>query len=866
MVVDDDYHQLCAAVEATLADPSAMSDHRARSAAWMAAQQAVQWCRDHLPANDPELAAALSRSARVHFPTTDEHAPVLEVDGDTDWSYAHDLREALQIRKVVYGTSSEPVLWTLSRISWCRLRRNEWEKAERTLVEQRDVLRALRGPDSLEEAAVHAQLGAVAAQQNLMDQADTHYERSVAIWGRHPLNPAAVHAFTGWGHLREARGDLNGALDAYRTAVTVLTAEHGQSSTVLADNLMHVARVHQRQGDLDQASVLYRRVLAIRQAHLTNASPLVAATWEALSIAVAGVHPSESLDACRGALASDGAWLMSGAVATQDDRDARLTQTNMIRHADHHLAMTLHGAASEELLIEAAGVAAWRRRLPDLFFGSAWLVTSAEEAGLERRQRSTAAELAGLKQQSPPAWEGDHRGIEAFMELVQHRGHLQTTAADLGEQLRARPITSEQAMPFSSTQVATLRRALGAEECVVEVVRLPEPVGQYRALVMGPGAQIRTVTLGSTSVVDACALRARAALAGPSRAATFRDLSARSRDADADAAAMLASVVIGPLRPLLDACRRVTFVVDGGPLLHVPLGALSLERDGEPWLADITVTYANGLDEVARDWMSPFGIASGRDVVVAAPDYDLAATDLDSATGTFTPLEGTLVEGERVAGLLACARLLAGPDALKAHIRALHSPRILHIATHGYAFISGADRGPDTLASTVGRADALPTRFEHLRGDPELRCGLALAGANTWLRHGDPGPDAESGLLTYADIAGLDILGTDLVVLSACDTGLGDILASSGHSSLRAGFIRAGVRTVVASLWKVPDKETATLMTHFYTYLAEGHGKADALRLAQLDMHHAGAPPATWGAFVCYGDPGPLHPTTSGRT
>jgi CHAT domain-containing protein len=409
-------------------------------------------------------------------------------------------------------------------------------------------------------------------------------------------------------------------------------------------------------------------------------------------------------------------------------------------------------------------------------------------------------------------------------------------------------------MPIPSPQVAALLTTLGDEERCVELVRLTDPA-RYHALVFGPGARIRSVDLGPAGVIDACALQARAALEGPGRAAAFRDLPARL-DAGTDGAAALADTVIGPLLPLLDGCRRVTFVVGSGPLLHVPLGVLAPIPGGPPWLADMTVAYANGLDEVAARWAASYHVAAGPDVVLAAPDYDLAATDPGRGNGLFTPLADTRTEGERVAERLAGARLLLGPHALKAHVRAVHSPRILHIATHAYAFTAAT---PAPGAAVTGPADVLLTRFDRLRREPELRCGLALAGANTWLRHGNPGPDAETGLLTYADIAGLDILGTDLVVLSACDTGLGDILATAGHSSLRAGFTRAGARTVVASLWKVPDQETTTLMTHFYTYLAEGHGKADALRLAQLDMHHAGHPPVSWGAFVCYGDPGPLR-------
>ena len=218
-----------------------------------------------------------------------------------------------------------------------------------------------------------------------------------------------------------------------------------------------------------------------------------------------------------------------------------------------------------------------------------------------------------------------------------------------------------------------------------------------------------------------------------------------------------------------------------------------------------------------------------------------------------------MAEGEDIARMLPGAELLSRGHALKGRVRATRRPRILHLATHGYAY-SEAD--PDSLTAMAALTSpdlaTLSSRFANLSRNPELKSGLALAGANTWLRHDDPGAEAETGLLTVADIAGLDLDGTELVVLSACDTGIGEIGNPEGHASVRAAFLRAGARTVVASLWKVKDDATRVLMTRYYALLLDGVGKAEALRTAQLDMYTAAAPVAMWGAFVCFGDTSPL--------
>src|SRR5262249_20263350 len=119
--------------------------------------------------------------------------------------------------------------------------------------------------------------------------------------------------------------------------------------------------------------------------------------------------------------------------------------------------------------------------------------------------------------------------------------------------------------------------------------------------------------------------------------------------------------------------------------------------------------------------------------------------------------------------------------------------------------------------------------------NPLLRSGLALAGANTWLQHGSLPPEAEDGLLTAEDVSGFDLLDTELVVLSACDTGLGAVLVGEGVFGLQRAFVLAGARTLVMSLWKVSDLATALLMERFYENLLNRRlGRAEALRDAQL--------------------------------
>src|SRR5262249_35670423 len=108
------------------------------------------------------------------------------------------------------------------------------------------------------------------------------------------------------------------------------------------------------------------------------------------------------------------------------------------------------------------------------------------------------------------------------------------------------------------------------------------------------------------------------------------------------------------------------------------------------------------------------------------------------------------------------------------------------------------------------------------------------------------------------DVTSLDLLATELVVLSACETGLGQVHVGEGVFGLRRAFVLAGAKTLVMSLWKVPDEPTRELMKDFYGRLLAGDGRAKALRQAQLALRAKYPGPYYWGAFICQGDPSPL--------
>lgn len=234
-----------------------------------------------------------------------------------------------------------------------------------------------------------------------------------------------------------------------------------------------------------------------------------------------------------------------------------------------------------------------------------------------------------------------------------------------------------------------------------------------------------------------------------------------------------------------------------------------------------------------------------------------AKRTLPSSTNTnWTYLPGTLTEVNAIKKTFTNSKLVqtyssntATEDQLKA-LSGFSSPKIIHIATHGY-YIPELKRKE--------KMDFIPIRNESQFTssiNPLLRTGLILAGANNkWVNNIEI-DGADDGILTALEISNLNFMNTDLVVLSACETGLGDIKGSEGVYGLQRAFRLAGVKRMIVSLWQVPDNETAEMMEYFYTSLMnEKKGYYAAFRAAQNKMKQKYPfAPIKWAGFVLIGE------------
>jgi len=316
---------------------------------------------------------------------------------------------------------------------------------------------------------------------------------------------------------------------------------------------------------------------------------------------------------------------------------------------------------------------------------------------------------------------------------------------------------------------------------------------------------------------------------------------------------------------------------------------LLLSPDGAMWLMPWN-SIPTGADRFLIEDYSIRYLTSGRELVLpkakadigppllfADPSFDLTPDSVRSAVQTIfrsvdvqklpvgeisrtaipqvAPLPSTRLEALAIAPSVSeiCGNepiQYLGKFALETVAKEVKSPRILVLSTHGFFLPEKhklANQGVGTRSANSSQSK---------KGKPEnplLRCGLLLAGCNNPTARGD------DGILTGMEILGLDLRGTELVVLSACETGVGKVNSGEGVAGLRQAFQLAGAKTIVSTLWQVPDRDSALLMRDFFQNVADGNSHSEALRQAQIQRiearrtRYGAAHPFYWAAWTLTG-------------
>ncbi|WP_309895498.1 CHAT domain-containing tetratricopeptide repeat protein [Archangium sp.] len=786
------------------------------------------------------------------------------------------LQRALALREETLGKNHPDVAFPLNNLASLYQAQGLYARAEPLLQRALALGEETPGKNHPTVATSLNNLAGLYQAQGLYARAEPLFQRALAL-GEETLgknHPDVATSLNNLANLYLDQGLYARAEPLLQRALALGEETLGKNHPTVAALLSNLANIYLNQGLYARAEPLLQRALALGEETLGKNHPDVATLLNNLALTcLAQQRLTEALSLLTRAFALSERRLRQEALDFSESRRADFLR--YLRPQEEHLYRLLRAHPDDTHVRRAALSAALLlkgRSVEETADVSRTLYRS-----LSPRDRDTFEQLRGLRTQLATLSfrnPGSRAPSDTPQRIQQLTDQGDALEADLAK--RSAPLRALTAFPSPSEIVDRVAASLPKDGALVELIaywdsplvskpgtpRAKSP-GQlrYLALVLFPDASTRAVDLGPAEPIDVAASRLRTALA--------------NRDASFQATAQqLHQLVFQPLLPVLGNTRRL-FLSPDGQLGLVPFAAL---HDGHGFLVDsFDFTYlSSGRNLLSR----PEGTTPLRSVAVFAdPDFSASPPALPLPPGTdsaraerssalehffstlradiaqhpWTPLPGTRAEALAIQRLLPQAQLFLGAEANKERLMHLPPPGILHVATHGF-FLEDAPALEGSRA--VGHFGALGDRTLVPRStNPLLRSGLVLTGVSA----PSNSAGAHSALVTALELAGLDLWGTQLVVMSACDTGRGDVRLGQGVYGLHRAFIAAGAETVVMSLWKVNDETTRVLMESYYRNLLAGQGRAAALREAMLALRQTRPHPHYWAPFIALGQDAPLR-------
>jgi CHAT domain-containing protein len=800
-----------------------------------------------LPHRSLLLAVAEARSGNRSLAYADalnDHALVLDQMGD--YSQAQEEYErALELTRPLRGENHPDVLMLRFNLA-------ELARATRDLETAEQELRALRTlqdkhADLVASSRLLVSLGLTLSSLEKYDEAraalDDALTQRAKLFGTDA--PQYARVLLALGQLESGRQAYEAAKPFFESAVATFHGKPGWEGMLEAAQLGIAScrvRLEASNATFDDALALFERIATRRGPNHASVSVMGDALAVELSRVGAFSYAQAVLERCDSATRFE----LIETLQSKGAQDLRriIEQMRLFQHL--HLSLVLadsaRSAASErvayEMLIALRGAETMVLRLRGLRFVQSDPSDSLREVWALKR-RIVQLQLTGGAVAGREHSDGDIERLRQALRKAEGR-----LIESVGE--------GRLDLEFLSPALKSLSLRLREDAAIVEfalytrIVAGSEPPLsdslQYAAfIVRGREDGVHLIDLGPAAPIDALIEQFRdKVIHQPLRAMQLNELQWR------EPAAVLAQRLFDPLRAALAGIKQVT-VVSEGSIGLLPLGVLP-GAGGKPLIEEFEIGYACSSRRLSLlNFEEDFGLG-GVAAVFGAPDYGDVG---DEGLPSFEALTETEGECTDIANLLQVEPHL-GPAATERALKQYVSPEILHIATHGFYLPAAM-----AAAKPTGPHSFLPGRAS--LADPLERAGLAFAGANVYVNGGLPSEDGDDGILYASEVAGLQLTRTDLVTLSACQTGLGDVETGDGVHGLQRAFTTAGARSVVCSLWEVPDKASRMLFTKFYAEILKGRRRGEALRSAVRELvNEFPLHPIAWGGFVLYGDAGVL--------
>ena len=781
---------------------------------------------------------------------------------------------ALHIRRTAAEVERSEIAEGLTNLAMVYEAQGRLREAEPLLVEA-DAILVRAGAAPAARAPVINNLAGILYQRGDYARARDQFRRAVTLFRllQGPSHPNVARALNNLGLALQGLGSFAEAEAMFRKSVAI--RKQGKDPVVLAKGLQNLAQAVHEQGRLGEAEQLYQRAL-----ELFKSAPEVDSVEATNNLAVLYLlkkDPDRAEPLFNQALAvrerTFGAdhpelakTLLSYAIY--------LYARNQVNKA---VATYARGSEINErnisLILEIGSEAQKQRYLQtynDRTDVVLWLRSQAQTAEADHTALLTVLRRKGQIQEvlaestdalrasgAPPAAVDELRRVRAELaRLVLQQGadtperdaaikRLEQRAEALEAQLSGATADRRRDRSFS---IETLQARIPAGAVLIEffryrpfdptAIRVTDRFGapKYVAVAVRRSGPPEWVELGDADPIDSRITTYRKALGNPNRADV------------AERAAELSPLLTSAIQRLAGDAAQILVSPDG-TLNLLPFQTL-VDESGRFLVERYDFVYLTS----GRDLLRPAPANTpGAPLIVANPAFGRPSASTGALSNRFKPLPATAAEAAALASLLTDAQVLDGARATEAAVKQARRPAVLHIATHGF-FLTGTAR--DAAAGTRGFQTSSSSSRGVARIPPLLRSGLAFAGVNLRQR-----PGAEDGILTASEAAMLDLNGTELVFLSACESGLGVVNSGESVYGLRRAFVIAGARSQVLTLWQVSDEATKTFVVEFYKEVSGGASRSAALRNAQRQAlaDSRRRHPFYWAAFILSGEAGPLR-------
>jgi len=754
---------------------------------------------------------------------------------------------ALEIRKAAFGPASQQALEVQGTLADLYRDRGEYDRAERLYLETLAVAEKSTGLSSMPVFNVQHGLGVLYRIKEDYGRAETHFQKAQDII-KAAYGPSTLFSMMSLiipARMYLQRGDYLKAQTLFKQVLSLRS--NSVSWNDLSDSFLRISlgETYRYQGNYAEAASLAQQALTLREGMLGHDHPDTILALDSLADTRQAQGEFREAVRLRTLAAERGEKNITRFIASGSERQKSQLLATFARGTDAIISLHLTAAPTNPDARRLALTTILRRKGRALDAFSDQLAALRRNATAEDRVlldqlaaastrwtnlvfRSSAQAEAAPQPNAPRNFE---REISNLEEEVQR---LEAALSARSAQFRTQT---------QSVNLEAVRAALPAEAVLVEFVAYrpynPSAAAskdrfgptRYAAYVLTRQDEIGFVDLGEAAPVDELALRWRSLLGKRADQKQVKRVGGA-----------LYQRLFAPVRKLLGNRRRLLLVPDGN-LNLVQFAALT-DESGSYLIENYDISYLTSGRELLR--FREQLPSESADMVIANPAFDLTRPEVKCPPVTglapppqyvfagrcFNSLPGTAREADALALLLPGAQLKTGAEATEAAVKGAARPRRLHLATHGFFW-------PDEPAPNAAPGADQAVRNGAQPFNPMIRSGLILAG----VKQGTSGA-GEDGVLTAQEVAGLNLLGTELVVLSACETALGDAQNGQGVYGLRRALVLAGSETQIMSLWRVSDDSTRALMVAYYSRLQAGEGRAAALREVQLAMLRGESPTA----------------------